>query len=343
MCLFRPIEKFVYENAFLFLTALVRDLHQEQAVVLEKTVAQCARNNDPKSEAARMFRELIRNCLDCAGKQLNVVVSGPRTTSWYPSYYRGEQRVDRMVVFIELCLLTRQMDICRAFLDRIWNVSGELVNKFDTIYTPLVPELCKLLQKTNTDICAPPFIDFFRLVISYYLCHLLGTKEQLVQLIRKIGCGCGDCQELDRFIAGKESQHTFRLVQKRRSHLENQMNQARDLVTHETMRSGSPHSLVATKTPAAVTASAWDCRIQVINGMFSAIGAKNVEKIMGNRFVDVCKAVKGEVAFRLDRPVVQRQQQNVPGPSSTSTTSTANRTSNTPSVIGGKRKHDFEA
>lgn len=328
MCLFRPIEKFVYENAFVFLTALVKELHPKQAVVLEKTAAQCAGNVNPQTEAARMLQEFIRTCLDCAGKQLNVTVSGP-------SYYlrTDGQRTARMVEFVELCLLTRQMDMCRSFLDRIWNMSGQLVDKFNTIYTPLVPELCKLLRKTNTDVCAPPFIDFFRLVISHYLCHLLGSKEQRVQLTRKIGCGCVDCQELDRFITGKEPRHTFRFVQKRRTHLEKQMNKARDLVTHETIRHGSPHSLVATKTPAAAAASAWDYRLQVINDILSAIGANDVQKIMGNRYVDVVKAVKGEAAFRLDKTVVQGQRQSVPGPSTV--TGTSNKTT---SVIGEKRK-----
>ncbi len=339
MWLFRPIKKLVHENAFVFLVALVRGLHPKRAVILEKTAVQCAGNDNPESEAARILRKFVRNCLDCAEKQLNVVVSGPQTTGGY-SYYPGGQRTDRMVDFIGLCLLTRQMDACRSFLDRIWNVSGELVDKFNTIYTPLIPELCKLLQKTNTDVCSPPFTDFFRLVISYYLCHLLGTKGQHIQLARKIGCGCGDCQELDQFIAGKGSQHTFCLVQKRRSHLEYQMNSARDLVTHETRRYGSPHSLVVTKTRAAAVASTWDYRLQVINGTFNAIGAKNVEKIMGNRFVDVCKAMKGEAAFRLDEPVVQRQEQNVSGSASMLT---SNRTTNrTNSVIGEKRKHEPE-
>jgi len=337
MWLFRPIKKLVHENAFVFLVALVRGLHPKRAVILEKTAVQCAGNDNPESEAARILRKFVRNCLDCAEKQLNVVVSGPQTTGGY-SYYPGGQRTDRMVDFIGLCLLTRQMDACRSFLDRIWNVSGELVDRFNTIYTPLVPELCKFLQKRKTDVCTPPFIDFFRMVISHYLCHVLGGRH--VQLARKIGCGCGNCQELDRFIAGKESKYTFRLAQQRRSHLEYQMNKARDVVTHETIRHGSPHSLVVKKTSAAAAASTWDYRLQVINGMFSAIGAKNVEKIMGDRFADVCKAVKGEAAFRLDEPVVQRQQQNVPA-ASTSTTSTANRTTNKiKSVIGGKRKSE---
>jgi len=97
---------------------------------------------------------------------------------------------------------------------------------------------------------------------------------------------------------------------------------------------------VVTKTRAAAVASTWDYRLQVINGTFNAIGAKNVEKIMGNRFVDVCKAMKGEAAFRLDEPVVQRQEQNVSGSASMLT---SNRTTNrTNSVIGEKRKHEPE-
>ena len=282
-----------------------------------------------------MLDGFIGNCLDCAGRQWNTVIPEPQTTNWYDQTqvnYRNQQRVQVVLKIVKLCLLTHQMDTCRTFLDHIWNVSGVVADKFSKIYAPLVPELCKLLQKTNTDICAPPFIDFLRLLISNYLGYVIGGKGQIIQpVLRKIGCGCADCQELDRFLAGTGSQHTFRIGQARRSHLEQRMYSAEDLVRHETHCVGSPHSLVVTKAPAIVATSTWEHRIQVANNMLEAIGRENVEKIMGDRYVDVCKAMKGKAAFNLDGMVVQ-QPENAPGTASASTAKP------TTSVIGGKRK-----
>jgi hypothetical protein len=302
-------------------------------------MARYSGSNDPQSEASRMLDEFISNCLDCAGRQWNTVIAEPQATDWYDQTqvnYRNQQRVQVVLKIVKLCLLTRQMDTCRTFLDRVWNVSGVVVDKFSKIYVPLVPELCKLLQKTNTDVCAPPFIDFLRLLISNYLGYVLGGKGQIIQpVLRKIGCGCEDCQELDRFLAGTGSQHTFRIGQARRSHLEQRMYSARDLVTHKTEaaeRRGSPYSLVVTKAPAIVATSTWEHRIQVANKMLEAIGRENVEKIMGDRYVDVCKAMKGKAAFDLDEMVVQQPEQNAPGLASASTAKP------TTSVIGGKRK-----
>jgi len=50
----------------------------------------------------------------------------------------------------------------------------------------------------------------------------------------------------------------------------------------------------------------WECRLQVVTDMFKAIGPKNAENIMGDRYVDVHKALKGQDAFRLDDTAAQR-------------------------------------
>lgn len=210
--LLRPIERIDPEKAFHFLTALVKAL--KRAVILEKTVARCAGSSDPQSEAAGMLDEFIRTCLDSAGKQWNVKTSWPKPFHFPFEDDSNQRRQTRVLNLIKLCFLTCQMNTCRALLDQVWNVSGEVVDKFNEIYTPLIPELCKLLRKTNIDVYTPPFIDFFRLLISHYLCYVLGTKGQQVQL-RKIGCGCADCRSLDDFMLGmRQSQYTFRITQK---------------------------------------------------------------------------------------------------------------------------------
>ena len=86
-----------------------------------------------------------------------------------------------------------------------------------------------------------------------------------------------------------------------------------------------------TKTPAVVAGTRWEQRRQQGIGLFQTIGVKNVEKIMGNRYVDVGKALEGS-GFRLDATMVQPMNlsdQAAAGPSS--------RAADT-AVVGEKRK-----
>ena len=283
------------DKAFNFLTALARALHLSRTEILAKTVVHCAGSDDPQVHAACMLDNLIRACLDGARKQWHRVTSAT------------------VLDTLKLCFITGQTDMCRTFLDCAWNISGDVTTKFDSIYTPLVPQLCKLLEENDLDVCVAPFIDFFRFYISHYLHYILGPKVQNLQL-RLVNCprNCSDCTALNHFITSTESRHSFHFVQKTKPHLENQLGGVRDLVTYAPVRSGRSQYMEVNKTPAVFAGNRWELRRQQVNGLFQTIGAKNVEKIMGNRYVDVCKALVGQSGFRLDPTVVQSM--NLPGP-----------------------------
>ena len=104
-------------------------------------------------------------------------------------------------------------------------------------------------------------------------------------------------------------------------------------MTHETHDHKDPNHFVVTKSHAFRFASMWEYRLQVVNDIFTAIGTKNVEKIMGDRYVDVCKALEGRDAFCLDDTAAQAQGQQLLSTSIVNTTT---------SVIGGKRKREPE-
>jgi hypothetical protein len=313
---FRPINQMDRDKAFNFLTALARALHSSRTDILAKTAVHCAGSDDPQAHAACMLDRLIRSCLDGARKQ------------WY--------RVTSATVLdtIKLCLITGQKDMCRTFLASAWNISGDVTTKFDSIYTPLVPQLCRLLAEVNLDVCVAPFVDIFRLYISHYLHYMLGPKVQNLPL-RLVNChlrNCSDCIALNQFITGTESRHLLHFVQKTRPHLENHLNGVRDLVTYAPVRSGRSQYMEVKKTPAVLAGTRWEQRRQQVNGLFQTIGITNVERIMGNRYVDVCKALEGS-GFRLDATVVQPMNlpgQAAAGPSSKATSDTA--------VVGEKRK-----
>ena len=289
------------DKAFNFVTALARALHSSRTEILAKTAVHCTGSDDPQVQAARMLDKLIWSCLDGARKRWQRVT------------------IATLLDAIKLCFITGQTDMYRSFLACAWNISGDVTTKFDSIYTPLVPQLYKLLEEINLDLCVAPFIDFFHLYISHYLHYMLGPKDQNLQL-RLVNCpqNCSDCVALNKFITRTESQHSFRFVQKTRTHLENQLSGIRDLVTYAPVRSGRSQYMEVQKTPAALAGARWEQRRRQVSGLFQTIGVKNVERIMGNRYIDVCKALEGS-GFHLDATGVEPMNlpdQAAAGPSS---------------------------
>ena len=280
------------DRAFNFFMALVKALHQNRTEILAKTAVCCAGSNDPQSRAALLLDNFIGSSLDGAKKHWCTVTSAS------------------VLDAIKSCIVTGQMNMCQAFLDRAWNASGDVTHKFDSIYTPLIPQLCGLLTQTKIDICTAPFSNFFCLLISHYLHYVLSSKGQNFLQPRNVDCfsrNCSDCRALNEFLFGRNPRHSFHFVQKTRSHLETQLSGVRDLVIYEPQRIGRSQYMMVTKTPAVLAGSRWAHRIHEIKGLFQAIGTKNVEKIMGNRYADVCKALEGQSGFRLNTAVVQPQ------------------------------------
>jgi hypothetical protein len=68
----------------------------------------------------------------------------------------------------------------------------------------------------------------------------------------KLSCTCPDCRELSEFLANpQESMHRFPLRKERRRHLHQIIDSNGCDLTHETLRVGSPQTLICTKTTAS--------------------------------------------------------------------------------------------
>jgi hypothetical protein len=178
------------------------------------------------------------------------------------------------------------------------------------------------LTRNGAEISSYPFGEFFRIIIGAYLLQILGAKpwHNRVPKIRKIGCGCGDCSAINTFLFSAGSQQTFRLAQSRRTHMEGYLRAAPDLVTYTTIRSGSPHGLVVTKSQEIVAAAQWLIRQGEAKEFLGKIGSDAViAKIMGGRYADVAKALDGSQQFRLAVGDGARQ----PGPNGSNHASTS--------------------
>jgi hypothetical protein len=120
--------------------------------------------------------------------------------------------------------------------------------------TLIVPAL-QLLRERNGDAVLNDK-EFQRL-----WCHcaesLLARSEQPPESPRdwrqdvKIVCRCEDCRELQGFAFDPGTQtHRFRVRKERRQHLHQQIDRHRLDMTHVTVRTGSPQTLVCSKTRA---------------------------------------------------------------------------------------------
>ncbi|KAF8632785.1 hypothetical protein AX15_001685 [Amanita polypyramis BW_CC] len=170
------------EKGFQFLTEFVSALHSNRNDILSQTTVRCQSGNGGQSQiqATSLLDDFIRLSLSTIAKQWRSVGAEPK--QFYPQLRQvapdaNQPQVKRILKIVELCITTHQMEACRAFLDIIWSGSGDVARKYDLIYTPLIPDLCELLQKLGIDTCSPPFANFFRLLISYYLHYVLGTRS----------------------------------------------------------------------------------------------------------------------------------------------------------------------
>jgi hypothetical protein len=120
--------------------------------------------------------------------------------------------------------------------------------------TLIVPAL-QLLRERNGDAVLSDK-EFQRL-----WCHsaefLLSRSEQPPESPKdwrqdvKIACQCDDCRELQAFAFDPATQtHRFRVRKERRQHLHQQIDRRRLDMTHVTVRTGSPQTLVCSKTRA---------------------------------------------------------------------------------------------
>jgi hypothetical protein len=128
-----------------------------------------------------------------------------------------------------------------------------------------------------------------RILIGLYLSAVLGQKPRLAAInIHKIGCGCPECSALDRFLMTEKVRERYPLRQDRRTHLERQALKAPDLITFRTECSGSPYTLVVTKTPETVAILQRQTRQMEAKTFLPTIGDENmIAKVMGARYEGV--------------------------------------------------------
>lgn len=331
----------IYEFWVEFLPALCK----QKSALSSGTEASASSGTSEGSQGT--FDEVFQRCLNAAVRQWDSLVAQPRSSYPYYGYQHTapSPKIPRIVQLTELCISTQHLKTVESLFALVLQSQGDLPTKMKTLYSPLIQELLQMLAKKGTDISSYPFGEFFRLIIGYYLQGILGAKPRNIRvpILRKIGCGCVDCNSIDNFLFSENGQQTFRYVQQRRTHMEGYLRRAPDLVTFSTIRTGSPHGLHVTKSQDIQAATQWQIRQREAKTFLGQFGGDSViARIMGTRHADVAKALDGTQQFRLASANAAPQPRlSVSTPSTASTSAPLPVAAAAPqqsTIVGQKRK-----
>jgi hypothetical protein len=221
---------------------------------------------------------------------------------------------------------------------------GELATKFKTFFIPLTVELYRVLERHDTSPKSQPSSDFLRLLVELCLHGVLGAKPSVVRQVpaARVGCGCDECNALDKFIFSPEPEQTFRFLLALRAHLGTRLEKVPDLCTFTTLRNSSPHGLQVTKHPEIVATYRWQQRQVAANKFLEGLDWSVLSGVMGSRFADVRRAFDGSEPFVLSpNPGAQKVPKTSSPTSASATTSNAAVAPGQPhssAVTGKKRK-----
>ena len=178
---------------------------------------------------------------------------------------------------------------------------GATAEIFRSLYKPLIPRLRKLLHAKRIDIFFSPFIDFLQLLIASYV---LGSKPRVRAKLRKIACGCNDCNNVNSFLRSSMVRQTFHPYSRSsRVHMEKSLTAAADLTVFEAART---HSLVVTKCTGVVASLKWETGVVEAKEFLNSISTEDrLSKLIGNRYADVLKASRSLISLRMTQQEIE--------------------------------------
>ena len=245
----------------------------------------------------------------------------------------------RILKLLDLMALTRRTRKSDQLITLVSQLQGTPPATYQKFVFLLIPELRARYQKYGTS--GVPLLDrFLRAFVGRWLQDLLGSpSKQPEALVKRLACECEDCAMVNKFLQSTAETETFRLVQKRRSHLEAYLkgSLSRD-VTFTTIRGGSPLGLQVTKTKETLTMCTWSGRVGRANALLALVGAPNeLARIMGERYQDVQAALAGIKPYTIGNstPVVSKRPK---GANTSGAQATRSGTQAGPVVAGVKRK-----
>ncbi|KAJ8496430.1 hypothetical protein ONZ45_g12454 [Pleurotus djamor] len=253
-----------------------------------------------------------------------------------------EPKVARILNIIKLCYSVGYPGIIPYLFSRVTSQMRWQYRSYVTIYTPLLQKIRDWLTQKGRSLADAPFNSWIRRIIEKYLVEVLKSKTHvdIPSVVRKLGCSssCADCVQLDQFLLSTSPTITYRLVMKRREHVERQLLAGRNFVTYTTIRSGSPYAVKIDKHPSVVASMEFAFRAKQANTLLAAIGDNTtIQKIMGSRHAEVALAISGTRPYTMP-PSTSTRGTNIAGPSTRPEAPAPSSSSIKPTQVAGAKR-----
>jgi hypothetical protein len=303
-----------------FLNAVQQHAPYELLVNLAKTLhSQITRiKNTTRDDALKLvnnLRKVVCRSIKVAATKWEVGLNIPVPYHGYyglpipqnPSSKAPNVKTNQICELVDLCFSLNDLVPCVTLFNALLNVSQSPTyeTRFAQIYEPLIPQLKATLAKHGKSMGSEPFTSFFRLVISVYLSRILApsTPVSIPTSLpaRTAGCKtCSHCHDLQAFLNNSNKDIQFSAIQSVCTHLGHEILKAgiSDIVTTDTIRRGSPHTLVVTKCPQILAQLRWKkCQGDAAGFVRSVAEDGELRRIMPDRYNEVVRAVQGTSTF----------------------------------------------
>ena len=224
---------------------------------------------------------------------------------------------------LDYCRTMQLTDEKLAIMDQVVESSKTIEpSGFSDVLIPLLGRLVELSRFNDISldeiISKPCFQDVLTIYVQRYIGREPAQPRDWAQA--RIGCGCGDCHKLSHFMTNpREKVGKFAMAEKRRRHLEYKLHDTG--CTLDTVRQGSPHTLVVTKTHRKWHESlkGWKSRCKLASESFRIVGTAAIEEIFGEEYEEFAsfKAVKVVPAGPVSAEPELSTTSKGPGPSTT--------------------------
>ncbi|GFP51853.1 hypothetical protein TASIC1_0001000500 [Trichoderma asperellum] len=184
--------------------------------------------------------------------------------------------------------------------------------EFHALWLPFLRCLIPILASNAIPLDTPYCHQLFSALLQAYLDGYVGhepTKDRNL-VLRGVDCSCSDCESLNAFLASPTQRVGFFAVNKqRRGHLHRGLDSCGVDCTHETRRSGSPQTLVVTKTfqHNKKMRLDWKSRFMLVEGQIRQFKQGHLSLLLGPNYatiVNMAHLSTSELAQGQSPPVI---------------------------------------
>ena len=171
---------------------------------------------------------------------------------------------------------------------------------FQVFLLPFLKSLVDVMQRHKIPYTQSRYQVCFQRLLELYVQRYIGAEPPAPQEWAKPrrGCGCTDCQELDRFLVDpNRTVGRFSVAEKRRRHIVSQIG---NTCENETERKGLPYTLVVTKNEHTwkEALKAWQQRCDEAARNIQDIGLPALKDLLADRYTELTEFT----AMRLGAP-----------------------------------------